>query len=167
MKLKNQNLLMLTMWIRALNIYIWLVDRIKLYLQIIILSAFSYGGWIPTLVPSMFMLTPFKIRFDTLVNCTNKVFEVVYLHLSLLCLDRRSTSYNFEHLQILCFHFALKVQVNEDHQCHKFLAKHQSFDRTHRHIIISMNVYEFISLLFVKYIWELSSHTHKETTCNC
>mgnify|MGYP001803132736 CR=1 FL=1 len=29
-------------------------------------------------------------------------------------------------LQILCLHFVLKVQVNEDHQCHKFLTKHQS-----------------------------------------
>ena len=30
------------------------------------------------------------------------------------------------HLQILCFHFVLKVSVNEDHQCHKFLTKHIS-----------------------------------------
>ena len=34
------------------------------------------------------------------------------------------------HLQILCFHFVSKVQFNEDHQCHKYLTKQQSFDRT-------------------------------------
>ena len=33
-------------------------------------------------------------------------------------------------LQILCFHFVLKVQFNEDHGCHKYLTKQQSFDRT-------------------------------------
>ena len=34
------------------------------------------------------------------------------------------------HLQILCFHFVSKVQFNEDHQCHKYLTKQQSFNRT-------------------------------------
>ena len=34
------------------------------------------------------------------------------------------------HLQILCFHFVSKVQFNEDHPCHKYLTRQQSFNRT-------------------------------------
>ena len=34
------------------------------------------------------------------------------------------------HLKILCFHFVSKLQFYKDHQCHKYLTKQQSFNRT-------------------------------------
>ena len=34
------------------------------------------------------------------------------------------------HLQILCVRLVSKVQFNEDRQCHKYLTKQQSFNRT-------------------------------------
>ena len=34
------------------------------------------------------------------------------------------------HRRILCVRFVPKVQFNEDRQCHKYLTKQQSFNRT-------------------------------------
>ena len=52
------------------------------------------------------------------------------------------------HLQILCYHFVSKVSaINEDHQCHKFLTKHQSFNRT---TLLDNNVFHKFTLNFLK-----------------